>query len=640
MDRSDRLFVLFIIVAVLGAIFLAMGRARIERANRTVELILDADDVRTLSLAAGLPFSDTLAQLRRAGATSLAVREMTLADLTTAGYVLPMAVPGGSALTCPDPNLLRVIAGGIAAKLPRAEIGVALADQPLVVLRKLEVDQLASVPLLLRPDDIQAARAAGLRVVARLRNFPAATPEAIAAATAEAEAAGSHLIIFGEDQVLGFPDLVSQTAAAFTREDLRYGYVEMVSQKGDDALARLMVSHLIRVHSITDADMLNMSPAIAILRYERAVEERNVRACYVRLLLRPLPDAMAENTSYLQGLVTALRDGGFRVGPPVPLTAPEGWPPKWARALCLLGLPAALVLLLRRLVPLAPLWAWLVFLASAAAGTGLALLQPSLAAALAGLFAACAFPALAVTWVLQRSRATRPHVSAAAAIGRPLVGLVLASAVTLVGSALVVGIYSPVAYLQGVGRFAGVKLSYLAPLFVVLVAVIADLPGRAEPLAHWWGRVKVRTSQLLARPITLVEAVVVLLALGALAFAISRSGNQPALAPSPLELKFRQLLETILAVRPRTKEFLLGHPALMLAIALSLRGRRSWLPLVALLGGIGQVSLLNTYCHFHTPLSVGLLRTANGLWLGSLLGIILILLWRALFDRPPRAASP
>jgi hypothetical protein len=89
-----------------------------------------------------------------------------------------------------------------------------------------------------------------------------------------------------------------------------------------------------------------------------------------------------------------------------------------------------------------------------------------------------------------------------------------------------------------------------------------------------------------------------------------------------LELKLRSLLDQLLIVRPRTKEFLIGHPALFLSVALApLWGRRVSLPLLWL-GTIGQVSLINTFCHIHTPLSVSLLRAFNGLWTGILLGCV------------------
>ncbi|MDI6828546.1 MAG: DUF5693 family protein, partial [Armatimonadota bacterium] len=83
----------------------------------------------------------------------------------------------------------------------------------------------------------------------------------------------------------------------------------------------------------------------------------------------------------------------------------------------------------------------------------------------------------------------------------------------------------------------------------------------------------------------------------------------------------------ILFVRPRTKEFLIGHPAMFLGITSLLSRRRAWgLPLIAL-GTLGQVSMLNTFCHIHTPLVLSAIRTLNGLVLGLALGWIVWLIF-------------
>ena len=67
---------------------------------------------------------------------------------------------------------------------------------------------------------------------------------------------------------------------------------------------------------------------------------------------------------------------------------------------------------------------------------------------------------------------------------------------------------------------------------------------------------------------------------------------------------------------------MVGHPALLLGIALLLARRRNWgLPLVGL-GVLGQVSLVNTFCHIHTPLVVSVMRATNGLILGVLIGLV------------------
>ncbi len=636
MDRASKASVILLLAALVAAGALAWDRARIERANRTVEIIVDADDVRQLAAAAGTTPAALLGRLRKAGATALAVHEVTLGELLESGRLLAAAAPGQTRLLVPDPELAVVLPPALSARLPHLQC--ESAQVPLTFILNSDPEQLADVPVILRPEDLRAARAAGLRVVARLRNFPAASPQAIRAAVAEAQAAGARLVVFDKEEVLGYDGLLDETAAALRRHGLQFGFVEMAGQRGDEALARRLSTRLVHVHSISDLDMLTMTREIAVPRFARAVRERNVRACYVRLLLRPQQDPAAANESYLSATAQTLRRQGFQVGPAAPLPHPQGWPPRWPRVLVALGLPAAVLLLVRRFVPLAPRAAWLLLLALTALGLVIGLAWPAMVVPLGGLAAACVFPTLGLVSVLQaaRGRASRPGTAELA--GLALGSLVAASVVSVAGGMLIVGLYSRLAYLAGVERFAGVKLSYLAPLFLVLAAVVADLPGTSEPLSAWWTRVRMRVAAFLGRPVVVIEALAVLAVLGGIAFALTRSGNESLVAPSAGEIKLRNLLESLLMVRPRTKEFLVGYPALMLAVALSLRGRRTWLPLVALLAGVGQASVLNTFCHLHTPLHISLLRVGHGLWLGALVGLVVILVWRMSFDRlPPQA---
>jgi hypothetical protein len=87
---------------------------------------------------------------------------------------------------------------------------------------------------------------------------------------------------------------------------------------------------------------------------------------------------------------------------------------------------------------------------------------------------------------------------------------------------------------------------------------------------------------------------------------------------------FRGGLEETFGLRPRTKE-LLGHPMLVLFF-LSLPWRSRIAVLFALAGLLGQVSILNTFCHLHTPL----LLTIERVGLGLLLGLATALLWGGL----------
>ncbi|MBV9440831.1 MAG: hypothetical protein JOZ24_12645, partial [Candidatus Eremiobacteraeota bacterium] len=99
-------------------------------------------------------------------------------------------------------------------------------------------------------------------------------------------------------------------------------------------------------------------------------------------------------------------------------------------------------------------------------------------------------------------------------------------------------------------------------------------------------------------------------------------------APSSVELALRAHLTTLLQVRPRFKEFVVGFPALMLVPALLPVDRSRWGWLLALAIGVGLVDVVDTFTHLHTPLAVSALRLVNGVVLGALVGALAIALYR------------
>ena len=160
--------------------------------------------------------------------------------------------------------------------------------------------------------------------------------------------------------------------------------------------------------------------------------------------------------------------------------------------------------------------------------------------------------------------------------------------------------------------FSGVKLAMVGPLLLILLYCLF-LKERESIFQKTYGFIK--------QPVRYGELIILAVLALALLVLVLRSGND-GLEASSLELAFRTKLEQWLTVRPRTKEFLIGAPCMLLALYY---GYKDYLVPLWLLGAIGQVSILNTFCHLHTPLSVSLLRTFNGLWLGIIIGIVAIL---------------
>jgi len=179
----------------------------------------------------------------------------------------------------------------------------------------------------------------------------------------------------------------------------------------------------------------------------------------------------------------------------------------------------------------------------------------------------------------------------------------------------VVALLNHISYNLVLQQFRGVSLLHAAP--VGLVAIYVFLYGPGDTVA---GHVR----RILATPITVlwIAAIAVLGAAGM--YYMSRTGNAGEV--SGIELMFRSFLENAFGVRPRTKEFLIGHPLMLAGIFLTLRHRQAAFLLVA--GTIAQLSMVDTFAHIHTPLYLSISRVLLGLGLGLILGLVLIAVWQ------------
>jgi hypothetical protein len=131
---------------------------------------------------------------------------------------------------------------------------------------------------------------------------------------------------------------------------------------------------------------------------------------------------------------------------------------------------------------------------------------------------------------------------------------------------------------------------------------------------------------LLGINIKVSHAVIFLLAAACGALFILRSGNfgLPVLGP---EKFLRALLENIMVIRPRTKEFLIGYPALILGAVYYFKGGNKWLWFWLSAGVLAPVSMTNSFCHIHTPVLITLVRSCVGLIIGVALGISVYFLY-------------
>ena len=621
---------LLIAIGVAASCVALVARVRLETANRTVAVVLDHDQLRTLSAASGHTIADVLARMKQAGATGVALTEHTLYDAISSGAVYSVPIrpeddtglgPPRASLSGP-PEMLSRIRRSLIERLGLGVRTTELIGDPSgsirLNVRMLTLPEIVDLGIGYPQDGVHEVRLAGLDVIARPRAEGNQWGLASGAALTASEETGATLVIFSGNAVMGYPGDLRSIAGRIRRNGLSYGYVEFGKQYGDMALASLLPEHFLRVHSINETEMLGMSRQRALDRFVLAVRERNIRVCYVRLFAPSTSKPLASSEAYVQALTDNLEAHGFTLGSPQPLSdAGVSWLLRWLACVGALG---AVALCLIELLGCRPLPVLLGLIAVCLVTLAGAMVSLTPTAKLGALLGALALPALAVGWYRPVGGAPLARWSA---LGKGVLLLGASSGVSIAGGLIVVGCLADTRFMMKLDQFTGVKLAHIVPLLGVLLLQLgwdlgsSDASEGERPIATlvrgWWSA---------ARSVMRYwHAALLVLCAGALALIVLRTGHETGLGVSGLELQFRSVLNRVFGVRPRSKEVLIGHPLLLLGLARAAGGKNVGRWLLLSLGTIGQVSLVNTFTHIHTPVLISVARTLHGLWFGALVGV-------------------
>ena len=671
--RQFPALVLCVAAGLAASAVLLAGRVAVERSYRTVEITVDGDDWATLARLRGVNRDALYAGLYQHGVRSVTIYAASLRRLSDAGLVTfnagsdaidaaraealapPLARLAGrlrvdATYVQGAPDLLELVRGGIA--LQRGADAAKIVGPGVLEIAGRGRD-LEDLSLGMLPAEVDAARRAHLATEPRVRNFREVAPGGIDAFFESLSRFGqAFTLIFDRDQVLGYDALVPDVAAAIKQHGFAFGRIEAFTarrrQKGEEQLALLTAPRVIRVFSLAPEELAGLTPAHARDKYVLAAHERNVRILYVRPFLSTSAgvDPIQANLEYVGSIADELTRSGYKLDKAVPLPV-VATPAPWF-GLAALGALAAGALataetggaLGYRVRP-----AWL----HGGVAAGLAITLATMAVhhvtlwrELVALLAALAFPVLAMVWFVPGARReTWPDAAVAAGrtagravLARSLAGLWMMSAASALGGFMVAALLAEWSFMMEARLFLGVKLLIVLPGVIIGLAVAASQAG---PEGVW-----LRVREWLRQPLRLEYGILLILIGGAALFVLGRTGNTGLPAVGGLEVKVRTVLERVLVARPRTKEFLIGHPAMMLAIALACLGARRWVLPLAMAGAVGQTNLVDSFSHIHTPLVYVVERTVYALVIGSLIGAVLIgaLLWSRRWWRLPAAAPP
>jgi len=608
--------VLLLMIGIGTSLVLDFYRIKAEQQYNTVEILVDYDELHTLAVAHHVSLQTVAERFGAAGATGVVVRERSVEELKDSGKLVMLK---GSELALQQSLKPEFLAGLTPVKehtyLLLAERGLFTEVAQNLQVKKTGVKAaqygdwyVVSLPLTLKEQEklgvgfphqeLQAIKGAGLTVIPRIRTWGQASSESLdALAESLQRLPGLSLLTFNDEVLPANSGYLAEKLGAL---QVPVGVFEFYNQQGLSNLAVLLGKNAVRVHCISENDMARLNEDVAIDRFNLAVSERNIRALYVRLFGMKQPEkALEKGLGFISQVKENVQAEGLQVGP---VKKMPGLP--YSRYLILavgLGVLGGVLLLGKSFLP--PTWTAVVGLTGFLGWVGLLYVQPLLARKAFALLAAVIFPVIAVITLVREEKRTIPET---------LLAFLKMAGISFMGAVLLTGLLADKSFLLKLNQFSGVKIAHLVPLLLV-------------PLYFFWKKhaqnLVGAIRKVLTAPLLVWYALAGLFLLAVVVIYLLRTGNDAPVLVSSAEAWVRDTLDQLLFVRPRTKEFLIGHPLMVLLLYYGYTQPR--FPLL-FLGIIGQISLVNTYAHLHTPLLISLVRSFHGLWLGILLGLLLI----------------
>jgi hypothetical protein len=560
----------FFTAAVLAVILLCSGvallpRLSLERKNLDVALIADYRDITPMAREAGISAEAATEFLREKGISGLMVRDFTIDDFQRETTLFVQGLSTG-----PD-------------------------------YEGLKVGQKLGIPMFYRvaPGPAWQLRSSLETLRQILSDYP-----------------GVALVAPSGDVALGYPDM-KPLASLLKEFSIPVPQVEFSRQLGAVPLNWLAFPRLIPLHSVTNDEIIvrRIDRATLHERFTRAAVERSVRLLMTR---PPISGSAASSLEHfgeeISQLAEDLRSRGFFMGWPKTLFAEHlGWHMSWLSALaCSLTFLLSIARYGKRVGGLPP-------------GIGIKtinlgeMLSLVLLSCVLALIAWKVAPAARLIGALTTAFAVTEGALIAMSVKdgnennrHPWAPLLEGFFFVVIGGLAVAALFSEPIYMLRLMSFSGVKLTLTLP---PLLLILHDMRRRVHPES---------LSGFLSRPPLWGEFFLGVALLGILGLAVFRSDN--VRFTFGVETKIRDALERFLIARPRNREVFIGYPCLLLYFFAVKAGFWARYREILRIGVVlGFASVINSFCHYHTPLFFILLREFHGLWVGTFLGVFAVL---------------
>lgn len=678
-NRKAKLWLWVItLIGVVAAMPIGLSRMAMEKSANTVEYVFDHRDIVEVAELRPSPkqfLNEKVDLLKESGITTMSVYESSLKELMQAGRLTYYNEKDAALLQgkVPDErvNYTYVLFNG---REEEEKIGPLLREaygRMQVPVRNwsfdgrpgLIIEESLSAAVLktfdFDPMTIEELTNKGFHILPRFsdRVVPY-DAERTAAQLERLKSYGVTRVLFDGEKAKGVSDQSALHSLDSFGELLKQYDIGLIAienlkkpQQGINKLAYLTNYNVTRLYSLSPEDSIEMTKEGIVDRFLLAAKDRNIRMFFLNTmnqgstdtgLLNHSVDKLATAMTGPDGIVAQLDEAGFPSGLAQGFSYEK---PSWekpVRGLVALGAIAIITLLVSAFIPHVSI---LVFFLGLIGSAGLFVLNSSLMEQALALGAAVSGPTLALIWVMNRiysrtigerrmvggeewtvgnagqesesrTQWVFPSVSIGRRLGIALNWFIVATCISLTAVPLVFGLLNNITYSLVLEQFRGVSVLHLGPIGLVALYILLYEGNEGRGVIG-------RVAKLLRQPI-LVSWVIIAAVVGAIGFYyLSRTGNSGSV--SWIELIIRNWLESTFGVRPRFKEFMLGHPPLLLGLFLAIRYRAAWVLIIV--GAIGQLTMVSTFTHIHTPLYISIVRTLLGLGAGLIIGAIFIAAW-------------
>jgi hypothetical protein len=663
--KYNKVLLVFIVIGLIASLVIGWQRNVVEKNNSRVEMVIDYEDIVELAQVEGVPIPELMKQFKEAGITSLAVYETTLEKLQKNGKLAVLS--GGDLLAryrtgeidkFPfsdkdgkiNPSSIYIFAsrseqvGHTLFAEVQEDLSRRLGAERVHVLNTVDdrvglavdanYEKVLKWNLGLSRDEMRDVSAYGFNIVVRPTNYTKVKADDVNAVFNRINGFNNITgMMFVGDEVLGYPDLLPLTAQQLRERGTKLYMIEhplqlqFLRQDGLLPLATATGYQVARTYVIPKEEQPKLKLDEAIHRWAITDEERNIRVNLLRKYDKPESglSLIETNLNYVSGVRDELIEKGFTVGPAGIYQAYFANP--WLLVLVTIGATAAGVLFLTLIRPFSTRDQYLLLLIiSLLLSWPIAKGGGTLARQAVALASASIFPVLAMTWQLDRWVRKKPcrGSSLTRILADGLGGLTVTVLLSLVGGFYVGAILADVRFILEMEIFRGVKLTFVLPVLLIALTYLSRFDIFTDKDDH--KGIIGQLAKILNYPIYVKTLVFV--GLGAIAawVFVGRSGHTAGVPVPAIELKLRTFLENTMYARPREKEFMIGHPAFLLAVmALYRYWPRIIHFMLVIVATIGQGSLVETFAHIRTPIFMSFVRGLDGLLVGAILGVIAVI---------------